>query len=84
MEYIPNTPQEASAMARRIGADSLEDLYADVPQNVRCARPLAVGEGMSELALVRELKRIAAKNRVYDTIFMGRGRVRAPYSGGSG
>ncbi|BDF57530.1 glycine dehydrogenase [Christensenellaceae bacterium] len=73
MEYIPNTPQEASAMARRIGADSLEDLYADVPQNVRCARPLAVGEGMSELALVRELKRIAAKNRVYDTIFMGAG-----------
>ena len=32
--YIPHTPEDISRMLERIGVDSVDALYADVPQEV--------------------------------------------------
>ncbi len=38
--YIANTPAEQREMLRTIGAHSIEDLLAKIPQKARLARPL--------------------------------------------
>ena len=32
--YIPHTPEDIARMLERIGVKSVDDLYADVPQEV--------------------------------------------------
>lgn len=62
MRYIPHTAADVSEMLERVGVNSLEDLFVEVPGSVRLKRPLDLPEPVSETELLRELKRLAAKN----------------------
>ena len=48
MSYVPNTPAEQQEMLRAIGARSVEDLLAAIPEEVRLRRPLDLPKAMSE------------------------------------
>jgi len=61
-EFIPNTPEDVAEMLAAIGASSIEELFADIPREVlEKHEPLGL-EPLSELEVVRELKKIAAEN----------------------
>ncbi|MGI6206294.1 MAG: aminomethyl-transferring glycine dehydrogenase subunit GcvPA [Anaerovoracaceae bacterium] len=71
--YIPNTPEEQKEMLKDVGAESFDDLYADVPDDVMLADGLDLPDGKSELEVDREMKSLASKNKVYGSIFRGAG-----------
>jgi glycine dehydrogenase subunit 1 len=75
MRYIPHTAGDVAEMLERIGVDSLEDLFIEVPGSVRLKRPLDLSESVSETELLRELKALAANNATPEThkSFLGGG-----------
>jgi glycine dehydrogenase subunit 1 len=74
-QYIPVTEEERQEMLRVIGVDSIEALFADIPQSVRLARPLNLGPPLSDPELWALLRRLADQNGHCDryTCFLGAG-----------
>ncbi|MGB9803403.1 aminomethyl-transferring glycine dehydrogenase subunit GcvPA [Desulfofundulus sp.] len=62
MRYIPNTPEDRKKMLADIGVDSVEELFADIPEQVRLKRELNLPEALSEPELVRYMEDLAGKN----------------------
>jgi len=60
--YIPGTHTQRQAMLHDIGLDSMEALFASVPQSVRLNRALDLPEAMSEMEAAAHLRSIAATN----------------------
>ena len=75
MRYIPHTTGDVTQMLERIGVDTLEDLFVEVPESVRLKRPLDIQEPASETELLRELKTLALGNATPEThkSFLGGG-----------
>ncbi|MDD5823231.1 MAG: aminomethyl-transferring glycine dehydrogenase subunit GcvPA [Firmicutes bacterium] len=71
--YVPNTEAEQLQMLKEAGFESFEDMLSVIPAEVRLGRELNIPEGKSELEVSREMKKIAAKNKVYETVFRGAG-----------
>ncbi len=62
MPYLYNTPEDQQAMLQAIGAKSIEELFAPIPNELRLARPLDIPPALSEMELDRHLHQLAAKN----------------------
>mgnify|MGYP000556969542 CR=1 FL=1 len=75
MNYVPNTVKQQEEMLARIGVNSKEELFQDIPESVRRQAQLNIREGMSELELVRHLSKLAAQNKTVEeyTSFLGAG-----------
>lgn len=74
--YVPNTKEQRLDMLKAIGLSSMEDLFVDIPQEVRLKGELEIPQGRSELEVKREMEDLAGKNRVFRTIFRGAGAYR--------
>lgn len=74
--YIPSTQEQRSQMLAAIGADSVSELFAGIPGDVRLNRPLDIPQGVGELSLRRVMGGIAAKNTVFPTVLRGAGAYR--------
>lgn len=74
--YIPNTDLERSQMLSEIGFGQMDDLFAHIPAEVKVKEGLRIPEGMSELEVRKNITNLAAKNRVFGTIFRGAGAYR--------
>lgn len=63
--YIPNSvPATKAAMLQAVGAKSMEDFYADIPESIRFRGRLNLPEPLlSEAALVRHVEGLLAKNQ---------------------
>lgn len=61
MAYIPHTQEERQQMLEAVGVERFDDLYADVPAEVRFP-DLDLPAPLSELEVMRELKALAGKN----------------------
>lgn len=74
MNFIPNTELEQREMLKEIGVRSLEELLIDIPEELRKVR-LNLEEGLSELELLKHLKRLSDKNGNLDDYisFLGAG-----------
>jgi len=74
MRFMPHTDADVRAMLDAIGVDSIEDLIAHVPANLRTAATIALAPGMSEQDVAAEVKALANQNRGSDLIsFLGGG-----------
>lgn len=73
MRYLPHTPDEIEAMLKRIGVDSVDALFEDIPEPYRLNRALGIEKGIGEVPLMRELSQLAGRNRLADVSFMGAG-----------
>ena len=73
--YLPSTAEERQAMLEAIGCQSVEDLYAQVPPEMRVEK-LDLPEGKSELEVRRILEGLAAENTVFSAVFRGAGAYR--------
>lgn len=73
--YIPNTDKDERAMLDVIGAESLDDLFKDIPESLHLKRDLKIGKPMSELEVRRALTTLAGMNKSADTHinFLGAG-----------
>ncbi|MDO0821717.1 aminomethyl-transferring glycine dehydrogenase subunit GcvPA [Desulfosporosinus nitroreducens] len=66
MNFIPNTDSQNERLLARIGVKSVEELFADIPKEVRLQRPLAINGGMSEQELVKHVKGLANLNQTVE------------------
>lgn len=73
--YLPSSVEERQAMLRSLGMDDPRQMYRSVPDDLVIER-LNIPDGLSELEVSREVRAIAAKNRVYRSIFRGAGAYR--------
>ena len=73
--YLSNTPPEQREMLDVIGAPSIEALLARVPAQARLSRPLNLPAAAAEMALVAEMRALAARNADADgyACFLGGG-----------
>jgi glycine dehydrogenase subunit 1 len=62
--YIPNSvPSVRDAMLAAVGADDIDDLYAEIPERLRFRRPLDLPPPLrSEIELVRHVDGLLARN----------------------
>lgn len=60
--YIPNTDLERKKMLESIGINNVEELFIDIPENVKLNRRLDINGPMSELEVSKEIKDISNKN----------------------
>jgi len=73
--YLPLTDEDRREMLSAIGVDTIEDLFSDIPREVRLQRELDLPPSLSETEAVKHLSSLAAKNKnLNDNIsFMGAG-----------
>ncbi len=74
--YVPNTDKEQKKMLEEIGYQSVEELFAHIPDDVRVKDGLNIPSGMSELEVRRKMEKTAGKNKIFPTIFRGAGAYR--------
>lgn len=70
--YIPHTEEDIAKMLNRIGVDSVDALYDDIPSEVRLRSEYDLPEGMSESELRAYFRELGAKNERL-VVFGGQG-----------
>ncbi|HET9532353.1 MAG TPA: aminomethyl-transferring glycine dehydrogenase subunit GcvPA [Blastocatellia bacterium] len=73
MRYIPNSPDERLSMLESIGLGRIEELFNQVPVNLRLSGAIGVGPAMSEPDLIAYFRDLAAKNATDYQSFLGAG-----------
>lgn len=73
--YLPQTDQDKREMLEALGIQSIDELFADIPQEVRFKGELNISEALPEPELVKYMKGLAAKNVSFETHvnFLGAG-----------
>ncbi len=61
-QYTSVTDADREEMLAAIGVDSIEDLFASIPADLRLEQPLKLGVGLSEQEVYDELRALAARN----------------------
>lgn len=61
--YLPMTDQDQQEMLDTIGISQLEDLFDDVSEEVKFSGSLEVEPELHETALIKEMQRLAGKNK---------------------
>ncbi len=62
MPFIPHTDQEIAQMLKTIGADSIDDLFDEIPVHLRATVMSAIPAGMTEMEISRLMRERADKN----------------------
>ncbi|MBP8640715.1 MAG: aminomethyl-transferring glycine dehydrogenase subunit GcvPA [Oscillospiraceae bacterium] len=74
--YLSITDEQKKQMLDAIEIKSLDELYTAVPSKLLQKNRLNLPHGMSELEVLRTMEGMAAKNKVFPTIFRGAGAYR--------
>ncbi|MBG0776711.1 MAG: aminomethyl-transferring glycine dehydrogenase subunit GcvPA [Desulfovibrionaceae bacterium] len=72
MPYVPHTPGETAEMLATLGVSTIEDLFADIPPELR-PKSFDLPQGLSEMEVLRRMQALAAKNRTDLVHFLGGG-----------
>ena len=62
MPFIPHTRDDIEAMLRAIGVDSIEDLFAEIPAELRSEGLEAIPDGMNEMEVSRLMRERAEQD----------------------
>jgi glycine dehydrogenase subunit 1 len=76
MRYIPNSDADRKRMLAEIGIESIEQLFAGIPEKLRLRRLLELPKALSEPELLAYFQKRAAKNSVAEPTFIGAGVYR--------
>lgn len=73
--YIPMTEQDQKEMMETIGVHSIEELFADIPDEVRYQGTLPMSAAMDEAALLAHMRTLSERNADFDryACFLGAG-----------
>lgn len=74
-KYISHTPEEVKEMLQTIGKNSVDELFEDIPSDIRFKGDLNLEPAKSELEVRRILHSLSAKNKNVDELvcFLGAG-----------
>lgn len=74
-DYIPDTQQQQRQMLAAIGLAGIDELFADIPPDVRLRQAMDLPPALSEMELSDHMRRIAAENSNLDDYccFLGAG-----------
>ncbi|WP_310622170.1 aminomethyl-transferring glycine dehydrogenase subunit GcvPA [Flexibacterium corallicola] len=75
MRYLPLSDSDRAEMLVRVGVDSIDDLFAEIPENVRLGELSSLPKRKSEMEVERHLTALANKNRSAGSLpfFVGAG-----------
>jgi len=73
--YIPNTCAQQEEMLKEMGFKNIDELFDDVPEDIRFKGILDLPAAMSEMELVRHMQWVASQNKNLDEYicFLGAG-----------
>ncbi|SFE13414.1 Glycine cleavage system P-protein [Thermoanaerobacter thermohydrosulfuricus] len=73
--YLPISSNDEKEMLKSIGKSSVEELFENIPKEVRLNRSLNLAKPMSEIELKRHIKIYAEQNRNLEELisFLGAG-----------
>ena len=73
--YLPLTDDERKEMLKSIGKSSIDELFSDIPEKFKLKKELDLPDGLSEVELQKELRRLASKNKTFFDMpmFLGAG-----------
>lgn len=71
-KFIPHTAEDIAKMMKRVGIDSLDQLYGDIPAEVVFNRDYMIPSEMSEVEIRKHFDTLAEKNQKL-TVFAGGG-----------
>lgn len=72
MPFIPHTDAEIKAMLAAIGVSSIQDLFDEIPKNLRINDLTNIPEGLSEMEITQLLQKLGTQDRV-TLSFLGAG-----------
>ena len=71
--YVPNTPAERKEMLKAIGLESMDDLFSDIPEDLKLNRPLDLPAPMSEMEIRDLITGYVLQNEEGGLLFRGAG-----------
>lgn len=73
--YLPMTEQDRQEMLAAVGATSVDELFADIPESVRFQGELNISEALNEQAMLRHMRALSGRNADFDRYasFLGAG-----------
>ncbi len=73
--YIANGEQDKKSMLEAIGAENMDELFKDIPKEVRLNRELSINKSSSEIEVTKNMRELASKNKSIDDYicFLGAG-----------
>lgn len=71
--YVSTTIKEEKEMLDAIGVNSIDDLFKNIPEEVKIKGELNLPDGLSEMEVKNLIESIANKNKVFSSIFRGAG-----------
>lgn len=71
--YLPLTQGDRRKMLEAIGVKGIEDLFTDIPQELRYQGQIDIPPALSEMELVAHMKELAGKNKDTDALVCFRG-----------
>lgn len=72
-KYIPHTNSDILEMLEKIGVSSINELFKDIPSEVKLTRDLNLNPSLSEIEVTKKLKELANKNGNDLVCFLGAG-----------
>lgn len=72
MTYFPHSKEEINSMLKSLGKERLEELTEVIPEQNRVGA-INIPGGLDEMTIASYFKSVGAKNRAYDSIFLGAG-----------
>lgn len=60
--YIPNGEREKKIMLEYMGKSQVNELFTEIPADLKLGRPLNLPDGMSEYDILKHMKALAAEN----------------------
>lgn len=75
MRYIPHTDEDRKEMLSTIGVKSIEDLFEDIPKDLRQRNELHIPEALDEHSILKTLNTISEQNQSLNKLinFLGAG-----------
>lgn len=73
--YVPNTKEEQMQMLNEIGYKSFDDLFCDIPEEVRLKEELNLPHGISEMEASMKMEKIAKKIKFINIFLEGQGHI---------
>ena len=73
--YLPHTKEDRKEMMERIGIDSIDQLFNDIPESIRLKDGLKLDRPYSELEIKRDCRKLSQKNSNFEdnACFIGAG-----------
>jgi len=60
--YVPHTERDRIEMLDAVGANEIDELFSDIPADIRLKEPLNLPPPVSEMEIAKEMKKLAGEN----------------------